>query len=217
MAKVKEDNREEPGEEEKRRCRSALTWTPPRKRSISPQGPIRCKSPHLCRSAATGGCRSQFIDPNANIWTGGATVSRSRSLTPEGRERTPATREILSRWPRLHDLERERMNGVWSRMEKEQAALMDTRDALLKLAGKGTTDLWRLKQRMECIMAGLKDKLCEACSDETRSRDRLEEMARRGPSSDRELPRRDTSSDREKTGPRPNKEAKAKGEGWGER
>ena len=57
------------------------------------------------------------------------------------------------------------MNGVWSRLEKEQAALFDTRDALLKLAGKGTTDLWRLKQRMECIMEGLKDKLCEACSD----------------------------------------------------
>ena len=81
----------------------------------------------------------------------------------------------------MQDLERERMNGVWSRMEKEQAALMDTRDALLKLAGKGTTDLWRLKQRMECIMAGLKDKLCEACSDETRSRDRREEEARRWP------------------------------------
>ena len=61
----------------------------------------------------------QFIDPNAS-WTGGAAVSRSRSLTPEGRERSPATREKLSRWARVHDLERERMNRVWSRMEKEQ-------------------------------------------------------------------------------------------------
>ena len=41
VAKVKGDNREEEsGEAEKRRCRSASTWTPPRKRSISPQGPI---------------------------------------------------------------------------------------------------------------------------------------------------------------------------------
>ena len=37
-------------------------------------------------------------------------------------------------------------------------------------------------------------------------------MARKGPSSDRELPRRDTSSDRERPDPRPNKEATAKGE-----
>ena len=102
-------------------------------------------------------------------------------MTPEDRERSSPTGERLSRWPRLQDLERERMNGVWSRLEKEQAALFDTRDALLKLAGKGMTDLWRLKQRMECIMAGLKDKLCEACSDETRSRDRREEEARRWP------------------------------------
>ena len=86
VAKVKEDNREEPGEAKKRRCRSASTWTPPRKRSISPQGPIRCKSLHICRSAATGGCRLQFIDPNASR-TGGAAVSRSRSMTPEDRER----------------------------------------------------------------------------------------------------------------------------------
>ena len=93
-------------------------------------------------------------------------------MTLKDRERSPPTGEKLSRWPRLQDLERERMNGVWSRMEKEQAALMDTRDALLKLAGKGTTDLWRLKQRMECIMAGPKDKLCEACRDESSSRDR---------------------------------------------
>ena len=57
-------------------------------------------------------------------------------MTPEGRERSPATREKLSRWPRVHDLEKERMNRVWSRMEKEQAVILDTRDALLKVAGK---------------------------------------------------------------------------------
>ena len=141
MAKGKGANREEESDEaEKRRFRSASTWTPPRKRSISPQGgPIRCKSPHLCRSAATGGCRSRFIDPNPSSWSGRDAVSRSRSMTLEGRERSPATREKLSRWPRVHNLEKERMNRVWSRMEKEQAAISDTRDALLKVAGKGTS------------------------------------------------------------------------------
>ena len=56
---------EEMDEAEKRRIRSASTWTPPRKRSISPQGgTIRCKSPHLCRNAATGRCRLRFSDLN---------------------------------------------------------------------------------------------------------------------------------------------------------
>ena len=40
MKRVKEDSREEQGEAEKRRYRLASTWTPPRKRSISLQGPI---------------------------------------------------------------------------------------------------------------------------------------------------------------------------------
>ena len=87
VAKVKWANREEELDEaEKRRCRLASTWTPPRKRSISPQGgTIRCKSPHICRSAATGGCRSRFIDPNPSTQSGRAEISRSRSMTPEGR------------------------------------------------------------------------------------------------------------------------------------
>ena len=66
-------------------------------------------------------------------------------MTPEDRERSPATREKLARWPRVDNLEKERMNRVWSRMEREQAAISDTRDALLKESGKGTTALWRMK------------------------------------------------------------------------
>ena len=42
-------------------------------------------------------------------------------------------------------------------MEKEQTALLDTRDGVLKLATKGTTELWRLKQRMECLMKGFEN------------------------------------------------------------
>lgn len=85
MKRVKEDSREEQGEAEKRRYRLASTWTPPRKRSISLQGPIRCTSPHNCRSSATGGCRSQFVNPNAS-GSGGASGKRSRSLTPRAGE-----------------------------------------------------------------------------------------------------------------------------------
>ena len=136
--KMGANGEEEKNETEKRRFRSASTWTPPRKRSISPQGgTIRCKSPHLCRNAAAGGCRSRFRDPNP---------SRNRSMTPEDRERSPTMREKLARWPRVDSLEKERMSRVWSRMEREQAAISDTRDALLKEAGKGTTALWRMKQ-----------------------------------------------------------------------
>ena len=81
MKRLKEGSREEQGEAEKRRYRLAT----PRKRSISLQGPIRCTSPHNCRSSATGGCRSQFVNPNAS-WSGGASGKRSRSLTPRAGE-----------------------------------------------------------------------------------------------------------------------------------
>ena len=137
----------------------------------------------------------QFLDPNR----------RSRSKTPEGRARSPASRESLDRSTRMMDLERKRMKEVWCRMEKEQTALLDTQDGMLKLAAKGTTDLWRLKQRLECLMKGFENKICEARSEETRSRDRLEEVARRGPSSNREYAPRGTSTDRERASPRPNK------------
>ena len=103
------------------------------------------------------------------------------------------------------DLERERMKEFWCRMKKGQTALLDTRDGKLKLAAKGTTELWRLMQRLECIMKGMKNKICEARSEETRSRDRLEEVARTGPLSNREYAPRGTSNDRERAGPRPNK------------
>ena len=105
----------------------------------------------------------------------------------------------------MMDLERERMKEFWCRMKKGQTALLDTRDGMLKLAAKGTTKLWRLKQRLECLMKGFENKICEARSWETRSRDRLEEVARLGPSSNREYAPRGTSTDRERAGPGPNK------------
>ena len=90
-------------------------------------------------------------------------------------------------------------------MKKGQTPLLDTREKMLKLAANGTTELWRLKQRLECLMKGFENKICEARSEKTRSRDRLEEVARRGPSSNRVYAPRGTSTDRERAGPRPNK------------
>ena len=97
------------------------------------------------------------------------------------------------------------MKDFWCRMKKAQTPLLDTRDRMIKLVAKGTTELWRLKQRLEGLMKGFQNKICEARSEKTRSRDRLEEVARRGPSSNREYAPRGTSTDRERAGPGPNK------------
>ena len=84
-------------------------------------------------------------------------------------------------------------------MEKEQKDLLDTRDGMTKLMAKGTTELWHLKQRMECLLKGFENKICDACGEENksrakreeaaRSRERSEEAARRRPSANREDPR----------------------------
>ena len=177
---------EQPEEAEKKRCKSASTWTPPRRNSVSP---VRCISPHNCRDSATGGCRHKLLD----------STRRSRSTTPEARESSSASREIQDRYTRMMNLERERMREVWCRMEKEQKALLDTRDGMTKLMAKGTTELWRLKQRMECLLKGFENKICDACGEENksrakreeaaRSRERSEEAARRRPLANREDPR----------------------------
>ena len=62
-------------------------------------------------------------------------------MTPEDRRSSLAARERLARCTRMMDLERERMKEVWCRMGKEQAALLDARDGMLKLTAKGTTEL----------------------------------------------------------------------------
>ena len=91
------------------------------------------------------------------------------------------------------------MREVWTRMESEQKALLDTRDGMTKLMAKGTTELWRLKQRMECLLKGFEKKIYDACGEENksrakheeeaRSRDRSKEAARRRPLANREDPR----------------------------
>ena len=58
---------------------------------------------------------------------------------------------------KMMNIERVRMREVWTRMEKEQRALLDTKDGMTKLVAKGTLDLWRLKQRMECLFKGFEN------------------------------------------------------------
>ena len=93
---------------------------------------------------------------------------RSKSMTQEDWGRSPTMREKLTRWPRVDSLEKDHLSQIWSRMEREQAAILDTRDALLKEAGKGTTALSRMKQRVKDITAGLRETLCEICREECR-------------------------------------------------
>ena len=109
-------------------------------------------------------------------------------------------REKLARWPRVDSLKKEHLSRVWSRMEREQAAILDTKDALLKEAGKGITTLWRMKQRVDDIMEGLRETLCETCREECRGQEReqREERSMRAP-----------SMDREQRGLQPNKESSA--------
>ena len=55
-------------------------------------------------------------------------------MMPEGRRKSPATRESLARCTSMMYLERERMKEIWCRMEKEQTEFLDTRDGILMLA-----------------------------------------------------------------------------------
>ena len=99
---------EKKNETEERRFRSALTWNPLRKRSISPQGgTIRC------RNVAAGGCRSRLGNPSQIRW----------SRTAEDWGRLHTMREKLARWPRVDSLEKDHLSQIWSRMEWEQGKL----------------------------------------------------------------------------------------------
>ena len=80
-------------------------------------------------------------------------------MTPENRGRLPTMQEKLARWPGVDSLEKERLSRAWSIMEWEQCAISDTRDALLMEAGKGSSATWRMKRRVEEIMAGLREPL----------------------------------------------------------
>ena len=86
-----------------------------------------------------------LLDPNR----------RSRSVTPESRENQTTPKEMQCM--KMLNMERVRMREVWTRIEKEQRALLDTKDGMTNLMAKATSDLWRLKQQMECLMKGFEN------------------------------------------------------------
>ena len=150
---------------EMRRFRSALTWNPPRKRTISPQGgAIRCKSPHLCRNAAAG-----------------------RSMTPENRGRSPTMQEKLARWPRVDSPEKERLSRAWN--DGAGAAPHIRHKGCPAHGGReGLKCHVEDEARVKEITVGLREILCDSCWQECRcqEREQCEERSVRAPSTDRE-------------------------------
>ena len=143
-------------EQDKRRVQSASTWTPPRKRNASLRGrPMRCWSPHLCRSAAFGGCRHELQNPLPD--------SRSRSMALEDIGRSPTMQERMTRWPRVDNLEQARLNRAWEMVERERRTVTEARDMLLFEAGRGANAMSRMTQRVEEVMTGMKDLYCTGC------------------------------------------------------
>ena len=126
------------------------------------EDPIRCKSPHVCRRAETGGCSSQMKG------LGG-------SVTPK---RLTAAQQNLDRCAKVLERERERMKEVWERLKKEQTALMEARDGLSKLMTKGTTDIWRMKSKMAEQLREYEGRIAAADMEDDQSRKAREWMAK---------------------------------------
>ena len=146
-------------EKDRRRVRSASTWTLPRKRSASPSGRKgRCRSPHLCRSTVFGGCRHKLRNPSPD--------SRSRSMTPEDTGHSPTMQERMTRWPRVDNMEQARLNLAWEMLERERRTVTEAKDALLIKAGRGANAMSSMTQRVEEIVTGLKVLYCTGCGEE---------------------------------------------------
>ena len=147
------DKDREREDNDRRRIRSVSTWRPTRKRSASPRcGPGRCKSPHLCRSAALKGCRHGLSNPSPD--------SRRWLRTPEDRGRSPTIQERLGRWPGVNNLEQTRLVRAWGLLEKERKMVTEAMDALLVEAGRGVNAMSTMTQRVEDVMTGLRFSYC---------------------------------------------------------
>ena len=82
-------------------------------------------------------------------------------------------------------------------MRKEQAALMEARDGMVKLTAKGTSELWRLKTRMSDQLKDYEKRIAAAASEDNQSRETREKVARE----------QALSNNTERSGTHPNKEA----------
>ena len=63
---------------------------------------------------------------------------RSRSMSPQGRGRSPCRQEKVSRRLHMCSLEREKIGRPWNIIDREQQIIASTRDALLKEVEKGS-------------------------------------------------------------------------------
>ena len=70
--------------------------------------------------------------------------------------------------------ERERMKEVWERLRKEQTALMEARDGLSKLMTKGTTDIWRMKNKMAEQLKEYEKRIAAAATEDDQVREARE-------------------------------------------
>ena len=105
-----------------------------------------------------GGCRHKLRNPSPD--------TRSRSMTPEDRGRSPIMQERMCRWPIVNNLEQTRMIRPWGLLEKERKTVKEARDALLIEAGRGVNAMSRMMQRGEEVMTGLNFSYCAKCRRE---------------------------------------------------
>ena len=68
---------------------------------------VKAESPVYVAQGLSPGCRHELQNPSPD--------SRSRSMTPEDRGRSPTMQERMTRGPRVDNLERTRLNGpgIW--------------------------------------------------------------------------------------------------------
>ena len=95
----------------------------------------------------------------------------SRSVTPE---RSTSAQQNLDRCTKMMVKERERMKEVWERLRKEQTALMEARDGLSKLMTKGTTDIWRMKNKMAEQLKDYEKRIAAAAKEDDQIREARE-------------------------------------------
>ena len=109
------------------------------------------------RSDAEAVCRDE-------LWE--ATSPRSRSMSPQGRGRSPCRQEKVSRRPHMCSQEREKIGRAWKIIDREQQIIESTRDALLKEEEKESRAMRVMSMRVEEIIKDVRDIRCDRCKDE---------------------------------------------------
>ena len=109
-------------------------------------------------------------------------------MTPEDRGRSPTMQERMTRWPRVDNLDRARLNKAWEMVERERRTVTEARDALLIKAGRGANAMSRMAKRVEEVMIGMKESYCTGCrgGGGFQDREQFGSMTARAPSAESE-------------------------------